>query len=187
MKNMANNSSSKYWLNWTVACRIGEFFGIGVAAGIAFLHFSLLGEPKTIAQNILVLMVMILAGIIEGAVTGYFQWSVLKKRFMNMKTRNWLGFTALGAATAWLLGMLPSVSSASAPSTTSSTNTEFSSVQIALFAILSGIVLGALFGGFQWIEFKEYTSNAGRWILANSLGWDNWPCYYLLRRFSAFG
>lgn len=78
---------------------------------------NLLGEPQTIAQHILVIAVMVFAGIIEGLVTGYFQWSVLNKRFVNMKAKNWLSFTALGAATAWLLGMIPSVFFAPAPST----------------------------------------------------------------------
>ena len=93
--------------------------------------------------------VMILAGIIEGCVTGYFQWSVLKKRFVNMRAKNWLGFTALGAATAWLLGMIPSVFFASENPTYSSTTIEFSYGQIALLAALLGVVLGALFGVFQ--------------------------------------
>jgi len=163
------NKSTRYWQNWTIACGIGEFLGIGAAAGIAVLHFSLLGEPQTIMQKVLIIIVMILAGIIEGSITGYFQWYVLKRRFVSMKAKNWLGYTALGAATAWLLGMPPSVFFV--PETSSSTTVEFSTGQIALLAALMGIVLGALFGVFQWIELKRHTLNASRWILANSLGW----------------
>ena len=169
---MANSSSNKkYWLNWTIACGIGEFLGIGVAAGIAFLHFRFLGEPQTIGQRILIIIVMMLAGIIEGLVTGSFQWSVLKKRFINIKAKNWLIFTALGAATAWLLGMISSVFFAPEPSASSLATIELSNVQIALLAAISGVVLGALFGGFQWVELRKHTPNAGRWVLANSLGW----------------
>jgi len=168
---MANNSSDKrYWLNWTIACGIGEFLGIGVAAGMAFLCFPLLGEPSSFSEKILLVLVMVFAGIIEGLVTGGFQWSVLKKRFINMKAKNWLIFTALGSATAWLLGMIPSTFLALGPST-SSANIEPSSKQITLLAAVSGIVLGTLFGAFQWIELKKHTSNASKWILANLLGW----------------
>lgn len=167
---MANNSpNKKYWLNWTIFCGIGEFLGIGVAAGIAVLYFNLLGEPQTIGQKVLIIIVMILAGIIEGLVTGFFQWSVLKKRFSSMKAKNWLGVTALGAATAWLLGMIPSVFFA--PESSSSTSVEFSMGQIALLAALMGVVLGTIFGVFQWLELKGHTANASRWILANALGW----------------
>jgi len=164
-------SNKKYWLKWTIACGIGEFLGIGVAAGIAFLYFKFLGEPQAIGQRILVIAVMMLAGIIEGLVTGSFQWSVLKERLVNMKAKNWLVFTALGAATAWLLGMIPPLFFMPEPSTSASTSIEFSNAQIALLAALSGVVLGAIFGGFQWLELKKHTLNAGRWILANSLGW----------------
>lgn len=169
---MANNSSNKeYWLRWTIACGIGEFLGIGVAAGVAVLHFRFLGEPQTISQRILVIVVMILAGIIEGLITGSFQWVVLKRRFLNMKAKNWLAFTALGAATAWFLGMIPSVFFAPDASASPSTNVDFSMLQIVLLAALIGIVLGALFGFFQWVELKKHASKASRWIPANSLGW----------------
>lgn len=162
-------STKRYWLYWTAACGAGEFCGIGVAAGIAVLHFTLLGEPQTIGQKIAVIFVMIAAGVIEGLVTGYFQWFILKKRYLNMRARNWLGFTALGAATAWLLGMIPSVFFASDAS--SSATMEFSTGQTTLLAALMGIFLGALFGLFQWIELKRHASRAGLWILANTLGW----------------
>jgi hypothetical protein len=169
---MASNFSNKrYWLHWTIACGMGEFLGIGVAAGIAFLHIHFLGEPQTIGQRLLVIFVMVLAGIIEGLVVGSFQWSVLRRKFVNLKVQNWLIVTALGAATAWLLGMLPSTFFAPEPSAASSESLEFSSAQFALLAVLSGVVLGALFGAFQWVELRKHALNASRWIVANLLGW----------------
>ena len=164
------SNHSKYWLNWTIACGTGEFLGIGVAAGIAFVQFAFLGEPVNLGGKVILLLLIALAGIIEGSVTGYFQWSVLKKKLTNIKARNWLGFTALGAAIGWLLGMTPSVIFSSQASTPS-TNIEFSDLQIAMLAILGGVVLGALFGAFQWIELRKHALNASRWILANLLGW----------------
>jgi hypothetical protein len=156
---MAISSSNKrYWLNWTIACGMGEFLGIGVAAGIAFLHIHFLGEPQTIGQRLLVIFVMVLAGIIEGLVVGSFQWSVLKKRFANIKVKNWLIVTALGAATAWLLGMLPSTFFAPEAATTSPESLEFSGAQFALLAFLSGVVLGALCGAFQWVELRKHAA-----------------------------
>jgi len=114
---------------------------------------------------------MMLAGIMEGSITGYFQWYVLKERFAAIRAGNWLGFTALGAATAWLLGMIPSVFFMSQPSTPSSTTFELSSGLIALFAALMGLVLGALFGASQWVEFRKHVADASKWILANCVAW----------------
>jgi len=167
----AISSNGKYWLNWTIACGIGEFFGIGVAAGIGSLYLILLGEPGSLSQKISLILVMVFAGIIEGLLVGSFQWSVLRKRFIAMKAKNWLIFTALGAATAWLLGMIPSTFFIFQSSASSTAAAEPSGMQIALLAAVSGIVLGALFGAFQWIELKKHTPDAGRWILANLLGW----------------
>ena len=50
----------KYWLNWTVACGAGEFLGIGVAAGIGFSLFFLLGEPQNIGQRLLIIAGMVI-------------------------------------------------------------------------------------------------------------------------------
>ena len=161
--------SAKYWLNWTIVCGLGEFFGIGFAAGVAVLHFNLAGEPRTIALKLLVIAVMMLAGIVEGLITGHFQWSVLKKRFPGIRARNWLALTALGAVIAWMLGMIPSTFFA--PEASSAGVVDFSIGQIVLLSAGMGVVLGALFGVFQWIELKKHAVKAGWWIVANALGW----------------
>ncbi|MDD5126791.1 MAG: hypothetical protein PHR43_01640 [Dehalococcoidales bacterium] len=157
-----------YWLKWTFACGAGELIGIGVAAGIWMLHLRLFGEPQTLPWQLLLILVMILAGIIEGSVTGAFQWWVLKQRFAILKTRNWLFVTALGAAVAWLLGMLPSTF-LSQPDTADMV--KMAVWQTALLSLGMGIVLGAVFGAFQWLELKKHTPDAARWIPANLLAW----------------
>ena len=164
-------TNTRYWLKWTIACGAGEFLGIGVAAAIATLHFRFLGEPHTAGQQSLFTLVMVSAGVIEGAVTGSFQWFVLKNRFVAVRARNWLGVTALGAVIAWLLGVLPSMLFAGQTSATPSTTADLSMWQMALFGALSGVVLGAVFGGFQWLEFRRHAAKAWRWILANSVAW----------------
>lgn len=167
---MNDPSNKRYWLRWTVACGIGEFLGIGVAAGLWFLHSVVFGEPQAIGQKILLIVVMIIAGVIEGLVTGAFQWSVLRIRFIDMKARNWLFFTALGAAVAWLLGMMPSTFFAP-DAGVSSGGFEPSGGLVVLLGALMGVVLGALLGVFQWFELKKHTLAASCWILANALGW----------------
>ncbi|MFH0768106.1 MAG: hypothetical protein V1932_00875 [Chloroflexota bacterium] len=164
-----NPSDKKYWLDWTIACGIGEFIGIAVAAGVGFLVLGSIGESQTTGYRILVIVIMMLAGIIEGLVTGFFQWLVLRRKLLSMKTRNWLIPTALGAATAWALGMLPSVFFL--PEVSTSNNVEPSGLQIVLLATVSGLILGAIFGIFQWLELRRHVDKASRWVLANSSGW----------------
>jgi hypothetical protein len=163
--------SLRYWLNWTFACGIGEFLGIGAAAGIAVLHRVLLGEPDDIGEGILAILIMVIAGVIEGTITGLFQWKVLRRKFERLPAKSWVGFTIAGAAVGWLLGMIPSTFLGNQPATSSVPMPEFSAAQVALFAALLGIVLGAIFGTFQWIALRKHTLKASRWILANLLGW----------------
>jgi hypothetical protein len=131
----------------------------------------LLGEPDSVGKSILAILIMILAGIIEGTITGLFQWSVLKKKFERLPSKSWVGFTIAGAAAGWLLGMLPSAFFYNGPSTSAVPTTELSVAQVALLAPLLGIILGAIFGTFQWLALRKHTLKASRWILANSLGW----------------
>lgn len=151
---MATDSASKYWALWTLACGGGEFLGIGAAAAIAFLLLPFLGDPQTVPQGVLLTAVMVLAGTIEGVTTGSPQWVVLRERFVRLRSRNWLAVTALGAATAWLLGM-PSSTFFSPDASMTASAMDFSIWQAALLGAVFGAVLGALSGDFQWVELHH--------------------------------
>ncbi|MDD4858610.1 MAG: hypothetical protein PHR56_00160 [Dehalococcoidales bacterium] len=160
-------SINKYWVKWTIACGAGELIGIGAAAGIWVLHSRFLGEPQTAGRRLLLIVIMMLAGIIEGSVTGAFQWAVLKIRFADIRARNWLFYTALGAAVAWLLGMLPSTFIPQ----DGGGMADIAGWQMILLSAALGIFLGALFGAAQWLELRKHTPDAIRWIPANLLAW----------------
>lgn len=162
--------TNQFWLSWTLACAIGELLGIGAATGVALLHLTLFGEPQNFSQHVILLTIMILAGCLEGLITGYFQWSVLRVKFPDMKARNWILVTVGGAATAWFLGMLPSIYFALQPISQTST-IEISKIHFAAFSLISGIVLGTVFGTFQFLELRRHAQEAWQWISANSLAW----------------
>ncbi|OGO24295.1 MAG: hypothetical protein A2144_10225 [Chloroflexi bacterium RBG_16_50_9] len=168
---MNSLSNRKYWLKWTIACGAGEFLGIAVAAGIWVLHATILGEPQVISQKIILLVFMIFAGVFEGLVTGGLQWSVLKIKFTDLKAKNWLFFTALGAAVAWLLGMMPSTFFIPDAAGNHSVGFELSGWLFIFMSAFMGMVLGVIFGIFQWLELRKHALAAGQWILANSVGW----------------
>jgi len=159
-----------YWLKWTTACGLGEFLGIGVAAGIGFGVVMSLGEPDTLGEKLFVVLTAVVSGIIEGLVTGSLQWWILREKYRSVRARNWLLYTALGAAIGWLLGMTPSTFFLG-QSNASSSPSEFSSALIALLACGVGMVLGALFGFCQWLELKKHTPDAAWWIVANTMAW----------------
>ena len=158
-----------YWLRWTAVCGLGEFLGIGVAAGIGFGVVMTLGEPDTLGEKLFIILTAIVSGIIEGLVTGWLQWWVLREKFAAVKAKDWLFYTALGAATGWILGMTPPTFLMGQGGATPVP--EFSSALIALLAAGAGLVLGALFGFFQWLELRKHTVQAARWIPANAIAW----------------
>lgn len=169
--NKATQNPNILWLRWTVNCALGEIIGIAAAAAIAAGVFAAFGEPGTTGSKIIVLLCMMGAGLIEGAALGYFQWRVLRNKFSSLTGSAWIFQTSLIAVLGWMLGMLPSLFFID-----NSTSGSESAAQMpeSLFAVLSigaGLLLGALFGLFQWFELKYHASGAARWILANAIGW----------------
>jgi hypothetical protein len=160
-------SNVGFWLRWTFVCGIGEFLGIGAAAGAAFSFFLLVGETDTTGERVASLIVVVCAGILEGLITGSLQWSILRQQFVDMKAKKWLICTVLGAAVAWLIGMTYPTFFISDTASSS----EPSRVMIVFLAAGSGIVLGAVFGFFQWLELRRHTMGASWWIVANTVAW----------------
>lgn len=164
---------NRYWLKWTLNCAFGELAGLGAAGGIAYLVNAYFGEPTEWLPKLLVLLCMMMAGFIEGSLLGFFQWRVLKEKFTRLPRRSWMGYTIAIAVIGWFLGMLPSLFFIpQAPSPAQSAGVDLDQpLLFALLAIGSGLLLGALFGLFQYFPLKKHAQKASRWILANALGW----------------
>jgi hypothetical protein len=165
-------SNKKILVKWTVLCALGELLGIGIAGGIAFLVNSKIGEPQTLGTKLFVLVTMLFAGAIEGFLLGTFQWQALKDKFNQIPRKEWVLYTVLVAVLGWFLGMLPSLFITNTASSTETENVDSENPLIfALLSIVSGLLLGAVFGIFQWLVLRKYVEKAHQWITANALGW----------------
>ncbi|MCU0435872.1 MAG: hypothetical protein MUC87_20605 [Bacteroidia bacterium] len=173
MSSPADNKNS-FWLSWTINCALGELIGIGAAGVIAILVFKLVGEPQTTGSKLLVLLCMMCAGLIEGAILGYMQWRILRHKLPELPRSNWMQYTMLIAVLGWMLGMMPSLFFMDQSTAPSAGEAAAPPIPGTLFAALSvgvGLFLGALFGLFQWFELRHYVHHSKQWILANALGW----------------
>jgi uncharacterized integral membrane protein len=162
------------WKRWTINCAAGELLGIACAGGIAFLANLAMGESQTIAAKLAVLGAMMFAGLVEGLILGYLQWRVLVSKFTKLPRREWIFYTALIGVLGWFLGMLPSlffvVENTDQLDFTSSV--DFTNpILFLLLSVGSGLLLGSLFGLFQWFSLRKHAQKAYKWILANALGW----------------
>jgi len=160
---------NKLYRKWIINCAFGELSGIGIAGSIAVAVNYYLGEPQDLLQKIIVLLVMLVAGAIEGTSIAYFQWKVLYHLFSKMKLAAWWKWTVLVALLGWGVGMTPSLFFAQSSTAGA---TEPAMWMIAIIATGSGAAAGVLFGLFQSFELKKHCSRWKWWIIANGLAWS---------------
>lgn len=171
---MKSTGNKILWLRWVLNCAFGELAGIGMAGAIAYFVNTAVGEPQTFYQKMGVLFAMLVAGAIEGSLLGYFQWRILREKFTRLPRKEWMLYTITVAVLGWLLGMLPSLfiftGNNTSPELTS--GPDFSNPWIfALMSISAGLILGGMFGLFQWFSLKKYSRYSYPWIIANAIGW----------------
>ncbi|QYF73913.1 hypothetical protein [Cryobacterium sp. PAMC25264] len=140
----------RYWVLWVT---LGETAGF-LAPTLAQLAFA--GSPIASAA-------LILAGAIEGAVLGWTQATVLRVVLPNLIRSRWVGATAIGAAAAWFVGLLPA---------------EWADVwqrwpaaaQLIVAALLATFLLCSL-GLAQWFELRRLLPRSGWWIAGSAAAW----------------
>lgn len=159
------------WRYWVVANAFAELIGLGGAALVgvlAFMDLEALYGPAAMA------LIMILAGtFLEGVVVGAAQWTVLHRAILQLHWQKWIGATAVGAFTAWLLGMIPSTLMALAETeeAVATAQPEINNLVLFSLAALMGLVLGPILALPQWLVLRRYVENAFWWIPANALAW----------------
>jgi hypothetical protein len=161
------------WKKWTLNCAAGEVIGIASAGLIAYLVNTLIGEPTNLDEKLLVLVAMLLAGFVEGGALAWFQYRILRTKFTSMRQKEWMFYTVLVAVLGWFWGMLPSlflipqqINGQGESNWDLSNPFLFSAMSIGM-----GLVLGAIFGIFQWFPLRKHAEKAYLWIIANALGW----------------
>ena len=158
-----------FW-RWTFACGIAEFLGIALAALWWILVDRLDPQPIALPSRLLMLALKGGSGIIEGAILGVAQASVLCRRYPALSRRRWTVATAIFASVGWLIGSAPSIFIVPA-GTDPGPAFEPSLPEVSLFAAIFGLAVGAAFGGAQWLVLRHAAWRSGRWIVANMVGW----------------
>lgn len=159
------------WRQWVLANSIGELVGLGLSAMVGAGIVALLSWGFGTVSPILIAVIVVAAGVIEGMIVGVAQWLVLQHLLPHLPLARWVKATAAGAFIAWALGMMPStlMDMGSAPGSgemiTIPAGVEY------LLAAGMGAVLGPILGGVQWWLLREYVQQAWWWIPAHALAW----------------
>lgn len=140
---------------WTVSVTVGEFVGFCVPALVGGF---VVGRSAAVAVPLLVA-----AGSVEGAVLGWSQARVLGRVLPGLSTRRWVAGTAIAAAIAWLIGLIPSTF-----------NSALSTWPVGALIVI-GVILGTLLlcsiGTAQWLELRRHVPRAGWWVLVTAAAW----------------
>lgn len=129
---------------------IGEGVGFAIAAGAATLIFAAgIADPAA-------LLLVIAAGACEGA-------ALATGQFLGMRTgrppaARWIGATALGAAVAWTLGMMPST-----------LGLDIGSPWVIVVVVIGALVLLASIPVAQWLALAR--PRTFRWVPVNMGAW----------------
>lgn len=147
---------------WILFTALGELTGflVPIIAGVA--GALLVGEATTFIGVILTLFFAALGGIGEGSILAAWQSAVLKKRLPGLNRLRFVVYTALAAAAAWILGMLPS---------TLSNVVNIPTWFWIVFGLIGVPVFLLSIGGAQWLELRKHVDRAWIWIIANAIAW----------------
>lgn len=105
---------------------------------------------------------VLVAGAVEGTLLGSGQVIVLRRPLPSLRTRRWVGLTALGAVLAYAVV---------APATwVGAFDALPTGLRIVLTAV-SAVVLLLVLGGAQWLELRRHVQRAWTWILWVAAGW----------------
>jgi hypothetical protein len=126
------------------------------------------GEAAPAQGALMMAGMMIAAGALEGAIVGFAQWLVLRRRLRRLNRGEWVTATAVGALVAWAVGMAPSAMMALNQSAGSSPPPEMSDAVTYALAVMMGAALGAILGAPQRRVLRRYVAGASLWVWANA-------------------
>lgn len=140
-----------------VATTCGELAGFTIPAIVGATATSAgVGQSAS-------LVLLVLAGVGEGAVLGWAQSRMLRRELPELRTGDWIGATAAGAGVAWTIGMLPS--------TFGGQSLELWRPLLITLGVLAGLALLATIGFAQWLVLRRHVDRSGVWVVANALAW----------------
>jgi hypothetical protein len=163
------DTDPSFWFQWVLANLFGETLGLGLVGTIGYATLYVFGEPVSISYTLAFAALAIGLGGVEGAIVGYAQARVLRRRLPQL--RAWVAATVVGAVVAWMLGMVPSTLMSLVTPPSAEPPPEISDALQLLLAVPLGLVTGAILGFPQWRVLRHHVPRAGWWVVANALAW----------------
>jgi hypothetical protein len=164
-----------FYRRWIWANGWAELLGLGGSMALGWFGTQALanvGDSPAVVVGSMVAAI-VLGTCLEGVLVGYAQARVLRATVPAFAPQPWIVATAVGAAIAWTLGMIPStiVSLFASPEAGAEPPPIFDSPLQYLLAAGLGLVLGCFLGAPQWRVLRRHAARSGWWVGANALAW----------------
>ncbi|MFX0577858.1 hypothetical protein [Nocardia nepalensis] len=142
------------WRRWFTNVTLGELLGFAAPA----VTGALVRDTAPVTA-----LALLIAGVVEGSVLGWFQARVLRSALPGLRSGDWIRATALGALVAWSIGAVPVLAGDGLDT--------WSPWILVPAATVGGVVLLLSLGVAQWFVLRDHVIGAGRWIWATALAW----------------
>lgn len=160
-----------FYRRWIIANGLAELVGLGGTFAIGRAVAVWLGDGVDVSAHLATISVAVLVGAaFEGAVVGYGQAAAVVAAKRDFPKAAWVRATVLGAALAWLVGMLVGALASSGGQGTASGAEPSRGIMLAGAAAI-GLLVGPLLAVAQWHVLRRIGVGARRWIGANALAW----------------
>ena len=164
-------SGASIYSAWLRGCLVGAGLALALSGVMSVLIRLVLSEYRTEAARSLSAALVAVAAILEGGIIGYCQWRVLRRVFPTMSSRMWVGATMVAAAVGCVIPWLPT-----SFATASSAAAKFGDVSMSLFAaarlsILTGVLIGIVWGVSQYVILHRHAHHASIWVLSSTAAW----------------
>lgn len=107
---------------------------------------------------------LVLAGVVEGAVLGWVQARVLRRAISGFPVRQWIAATATAAGFAWAVAMVAVANGERLAS--------WHAAVLVPFAAIAGAAGLLSIGVAQWLVLRHHLANAHWWIWNTAWAWS---------------
>jgi hypothetical protein len=156
---------------WMRSCILGSVFAFSISALVSVLISIYLAPYRSGIHNTVRIQLVATAAILEGALIGYFQWLVLRRLFPTMTSTSWIGATMIASGSGYLLSWLPTSYALTADLASRIRDMTQSPSAIARISLVTGALVGLIWGITQFAVLRLHVHRAGSWIVASTISW----------------
>lgn len=162
----ATHDGSRFQLwRWVILCAVAETLGMTAAAAATRLADAWLPEPRQGADSLLVLLMIVAGGLVEGVALGTLQSIGLARWIPAVSRPRWILATTVVAGLGW--------AAASAPAQFSDSTDSFTPPVAVVVGggLLLGALMGCVLGAVQAGGLRGRVRHPWRWIGISLVAW----------------